>query len=406
MRPLEFGWYLPTHGDTTAYGLMDAQIPGSPELCDRVVRGAENAGFEYLLIPVGSTCWEAWISGAFMAARSSKIKPLIAARPGYINPVLLAKMISTFDQMSGGRICINLIAGQNESEVEGEGVRYAKEERYALMAEEVSILKALWTTRGPVNFEGRFHTLSVAHIRPRPLQQPFPKFYLGGGSRQAWEMSAKHSDVHLFWGDLPERIAANIVEIRELASSLPASTATSCCRICGPASPGCGRAPASPWSAIPRNAPAPCSNSSMPAATRSACPAMCTTRRPSASDGWFARSSPRIIAAGWRREVAAATASATPIRSDLRRPRDEVCRSSPRISLIVVSSPGCPGGPDLSLVFRNGEVRLIELVAGLAVKMKETAVQSVPTGSYDSTLGEDMPNRMFLCVIGIRRSGA
>jgi alkanesulfonate monooxygenase len=204
MRPLEFGWYLPTHGDTTAYGLMEAQIPGSPELCDRVVQAAEAAGFEYLLIPVGSTCWEAWISGAFMAARSSFIKPLIAARPGYINPVLLAKMISTFDQMSGGRICINLIAGQNESEVEGEGVRYPKEARYELMEEEVSILKALWTTRGPVNFEGKFHKLSGAHIKPRPHQQPFPKFYLGGGSRQAWELSAKHSDVHLFWGDLPE----------------------------------------------------------------------------------------------------------------------------------------------------------------------------------------------------------
>ncbi|MGY4423763.1 alkanesulfonate monooxygenase SsuD/methylene tetrahydromethanopterin reductase-like flavin-dependent oxidoreductase (luciferase family) [Bradyrhizobium sp. JR6.1] len=158
MRPLEFGWYLPTHGDTTAYGLMEAQIAGSPELCDRVVKAAEDAGFEYLLIPVGSVCWEAWISGAFMAARSARIKPLIAARPGYINPVLMAKMISTFDQMSGGRICINLIAGQNESEVEAEGVRYAKEERYALMEEEVSILKALWTTRGPVNFQGKFHT--------------------------------------------------------------------------------------------------------------------------------------------------------------------------------------------------------------------------------------------------------
>jgi hypothetical protein len=160
MRPLEFGWYLPTHGDTTAYGLVEAQVPGSPELCDRVVQAAERSGFEYLLIPVGSTCWEAWISGAFMAARSSKIKPLIAARPGYINPVLLAKMIATFDQMSGGRICINLIAGQNESEVEAEGVRYAKEERYALMEEEVSILKALWTARGPVHFEGKYHTLS------------------------------------------------------------------------------------------------------------------------------------------------------------------------------------------------------------------------------------------------------
>jgi alkanesulfonate monooxygenase len=100
-----------------------------------------------------------------------------------------------------------------------EGVRYAKEERYALMEEEVSILKALWTARGPLNFEGKFHTISGAHIRPRPLQQPFPKFYLGGGSRQAWEMSAKHADVHLFWGDLPERIAANIVEIRAMAKA-------------------------------------------------------------------------------------------------------------------------------------------------------------------------------------------
>jgi len=161
MRPLEFGWYLPTHGDTTAYGLIDAEVPGSPELCERVVKAAEQAGFEYLLIPVGSTCWEAWIAGAFMAARSARIKPLIAARPGYINPVLMAKMISTFDQMSGGRISINLIAGQNEREVEAEGVRYAKEERYALMEEEVSILKALWTTRGPVHFAGKFHTLSA-----------------------------------------------------------------------------------------------------------------------------------------------------------------------------------------------------------------------------------------------------
>src|ERR1700748_2226618 len=219
MRPLEFGWYLPTHGATTAYGVMEAQIPGSPELCDRVVQAAEKAGFEYLLIPVGSTCWEAWISGAFMAARSATIKPLIAARPGYINPVLMAKMISTFDQMSGGRICINLIAGQNESEVEAEGVRYAKEERYALMEEEVSILKALWAARGPVHFAGKFHTITGAQIRPKQQQTPYPKFYLGGGSRPGWEMSAKHSDVHLFWGDLPDKIAENIAEIRRLAAA-------------------------------------------------------------------------------------------------------------------------------------------------------------------------------------------
>ena len=72
---------------------------------------------------------------------------------------------------------------------------------------------------GAIDFEGKFHKLTKAQIRPRILQQPYPKFYLGGGSRQAWEISAKHSDVHLFWGDTPERIAQNIGEIRNLAKA-------------------------------------------------------------------------------------------------------------------------------------------------------------------------------------------
>jgi alkanesulfonate monooxygenase len=103
--------------------------------------------------------------------------------------------------------------------IEADVISSPKEERYALMEEEVSILKALWTSHGPVHFKGRFHTLSGAHIRPRPLQQPYPKFYLGGGSRQDWKNSAKHSDVHPFWGNLTERIAANISEIRVMATA-------------------------------------------------------------------------------------------------------------------------------------------------------------------------------------------
>lgn len=157
--------------------------------------------------------------GAFMAAETSRIAPLIAARPGYMNPVLLAKAIATFDHMSGGRICVNLIAGQSEDEVLAEGIKYAKEDRYALMEEEVSIIKALWTAEEPLTYEGRFHQLKGAAITPKPLQKPWPKFYLGGGSEEAAELSAKHSDVHLFWGDLPEQIEKNIADIRERAAA-------------------------------------------------------------------------------------------------------------------------------------------------------------------------------------------
>jgi alkanesulfonate monooxygenase len=218
MRRLEFGWFLPTAGDTTAYGLASAQVAPSLEMFDRVVAAAEVAGFEYMLVPVQTACWEAWISSALMVGRSKSIRMLVAARPSYINPVLLAKMISTFDQLSGGRICINLIAGQSEAENASEGIRWGKEERYEIMDEEVSILKALWTTRGPVTYDGKFYQLKDTQIRPYPLQKPYPKFYLGGGSRQAWEISAKHSDVHLFWGDTYERIRANMAEIRTMAA--------------------------------------------------------------------------------------------------------------------------------------------------------------------------------------------
>ena len=219
MQRLEFGWFLPTSGDTSAYGVPEAAIPSSPDYMRRVVESAEQAGFEYLLIPVDKACWEAYITGAFMVAQTRAIKPLIAARPGYINPVLLAKMISTFDQFSGGRICVNLIAGQVEDEIKSEGIRYSKEDRYSLMDEEVSILKALWMAEQPIDFEGKYHRLEGASITPRPVQKPHPRFYLGGGSDEAWELSARHSDVHLFWGDTPDRIAENIVEIRARAAN-------------------------------------------------------------------------------------------------------------------------------------------------------------------------------------------
>ena len=216
--PLEFGWFLPTSGDTTCYGDRSKAIPPSAELFYRVVLAAEAAGFEYFLVPVASTCWEAWIVSAMAVAKTTRIKALVAARPGYISPVQLAKMAATFDQLSGGRLSINLIAGQSEDEAAAEGIALAKEDRYALLEEDVTILKALWTSRGGVNHAGRFHTLTNAHVQPRPLQTPYPRFYLGGGSTEAWTLSAKHADIHLFWGDRPERIAETMGVIRGMAA--------------------------------------------------------------------------------------------------------------------------------------------------------------------------------------------
>jgi alkanesulfonate monooxygenase len=156
MRTLEFGWFLPTSGDTVSYGRKDGHLPPSMEAFERIARAAEESGFEYLLVPVSSTCWDAYISSAMVLARTERIRMLVAARPGYVNPVLLARMVGAMEQLSGGgRVAVNLIAGQSDTEALQDGITLAKEDRYAHMDEDVTIMKRLWSDGTPFHFDGR-----------------------------------------------------------------------------------------------------------------------------------------------------------------------------------------------------------------------------------------------------------
>ena len=118
--------------------------------------------------------------------------------------------------MSGGRLCINLIAGINDDDTKADGIPDDKTTRYEKMDEEVQIMKRLWSSNAPIGFFGKHYQVDTA-IEPKPLQQPHPPFFLGGGSEQALEISAKHSTVHLFWGDRPSGIAAKIQDLKARA---------------------------------------------------------------------------------------------------------------------------------------------------------------------------------------------
>ena len=110
LKPLRFGWFVPTSGDTSAFSDPDATIPPSLEHFTNVALAAESAGFEYVLVPVQTMCYDAWVSCAMIAARTERLQPLIAVRAGYMLPSQMAKMFTTFDQLTQGRVCVNLIA--------------------------------------------------------------------------------------------------------------------------------------------------------------------------------------------------------------------------------------------------------------------------------------------------------
>lgn len=210
---LNFGWFLPTSGDSSNLADPAARIPQSPELFDDIVEAVDNGGYQYMLLPVNAFCWEATVVSSYYVAKTKNLAPLIALRSGYMNPTLAAKMFATLDQMSRGRLCINLIAGINDDDTRGDGVLDTKEVRYEKMDEEVEIMKRLWAADEPIGFNGKHYQVDTV-MQPTTFQRPHPPFFLGGGSDQALEISAKHSTVHLFWGDRPSSIAEKIKDIR------------------------------------------------------------------------------------------------------------------------------------------------------------------------------------------------
>lgn len=212
-----FGWFLPSSGDSRALGQASGRIPSSRAVFDEIVDAVDNGGFKYMLIPVNTTCWEATVLASYYVAKTRNVMPLIALRAGYVNPTLSARMFATLDQMSNGRLCINLIAGLNDDDAAADGVFDSKIVRYEKMDEEVEIMKRLWQSSEPIGFEGKHYRVNQV-IEPKPFQKPHPPFFLGGGSPQAAEISAKHSTVHLFWGDKPSVIAGKVKEMRALAA--------------------------------------------------------------------------------------------------------------------------------------------------------------------------------------------
>lgn len=214
---LRFGWFIPTAGDTTAYGVPEASIPPTLEYFTRVARSAEAAGFEYALVPVQTMCYEAWVTCAMLAARTERLKMLVAIRAGFIEPTVMAKMFTTFDRLTEGRVCANLIAGGGAAELAADGSFADHDERYEIMDETVTLMKRCWTERRPFDHKGKHFHVEGARVEPRPYQDPHPPFFLGGLSDAAKEVSAKHAAVHLFWGDTPDNIALQMEDVRRRA---------------------------------------------------------------------------------------------------------------------------------------------------------------------------------------------
>jgi alkanesulfonate monooxygenase len=218
-KPL-FHWFIPIDGDGTRLGTVRAEQPPDFDYLTRVARSAEAQDFHALLIPTrfvnglfdeGAPLMETWTTATALAAVTTRIRFLIAIRPGFIAAGLLAKMIATLDQISRGRVDINIVPGGIRHDFERLGVDSGHAERYEQAGELMRACRALWT--GDVtNFAGQHLTLRGARCAPTPFGTP--RFYQGGASLRAEALAAREADVYLLWIEPVEEIAARIERVR------------------------------------------------------------------------------------------------------------------------------------------------------------------------------------------------
>jgi F420-dependent oxidoreductase-like protein len=166
---------------------------------------------------------EGWTMLAGLARETEKIRiGLLVTGNTYRNPAILAKMATTVDHLSGGRLNLGIGAAWEGYEHKAYGVPfYTAKERADRLAESLEVITRLWRDDHP-SYEGKFYTLFKAPFAPKPLQKPHPPIVIGGkGKKWIMPLVARYADewnvpIGLEPADVKKRIAAMKKECERL----------------------------------------------------------------------------------------------------------------------------------------------------------------------------------------------
>ncbi|MDB5992813.1 MAG: alkanesulfonate monooxygenase [Herbaspirillum sp.] len=214
-------WFIPTHGDSRYLGTAEGGRAVSHDYMKQVAIAADTLGYDGVLLPTGRSCEDAWVTASSLIGETKNLKFLVAVRPGLAAPSLAARMASTFDRLSGGRLLINVVTGGDPTEQEGDGIFGTHAERYEITDEFLCIWRELLEkthTGGTVDFDGKHLQVKGATVLYPPIQAPYPPLYFGGSSDDALDLAAEQIDVYLTWGEPPAAVAEKIKGMRERAA--------------------------------------------------------------------------------------------------------------------------------------------------------------------------------------------
>jgi F420-dependent oxidoreductase-like protein len=184
------------------------------EAMTRVAQTADEEGFDAVWLvdhydtvpqPSQEKTFECWTTTAALARDTKRVRiGQMTTCNGYRNPALLAKMASTVDVLSHGRLNFGIGAGWYEHEYRSYGYDYPDtSERLQRLGEAVQIIRAMWTQQ-EATFEGKYYQVHGAINQPKGVQQPhIPLLIAGGGEKVTLKLVAQYGDACNIGGDLP-----------------------------------------------------------------------------------------------------------------------------------------------------------------------------------------------------------
>lgn len=230
---MRYGYWLPIFGGWLR-NIEDEGMEASWHYVSRLARRSEEIGYDLTLIAelnlndikgVYAPSLDAWSTAAALAAVTRRLELMVAVRPTFHNPALLAKQATNIDHISGGgRFSLNVVSSWWADEAKKYGVHFDEhDDRYAKTAEWLEVVDGMWK-RNHFSFSGKYYQVEDSVMEPKPLTEPRPVIYAGGESEAAKQLIAEKCDAYVMHGDPPERVREKVLDMnrrRELLGMAP-----------------------------------------------------------------------------------------------------------------------------------------------------------------------------------------
>jgi FMNH2-dependent dimethyl sulfone monooxygenase len=222
---MRYGYWLPVFGGWLR-NVEDEGMTASWEYIRRLAQRSEEIGYDLTLIAelllndikgIKAPSLDAWSTAAALAAVTERLELMVAVRPSFHPPAILAKQAANIDRISNGRLALNVVSAWWKDEARRYGAAFDEhDDRYARTTEWLDVVDGAWS-EASFSYKGRFYQHDDIVLEPKPISRPGrrrPTIYAGGESDTAKRTIARQCDAYVMHGDPPERIAPKIVDMR------------------------------------------------------------------------------------------------------------------------------------------------------------------------------------------------